>query len=240
MTALGQTYLNIPVFDSTKVSTIPGKIEAEEYYRQMGVFGELTKDADGFMDIGYTDIGDWLKYKVSVTENGTYTLTTRYAGTNAGKFDVYLDDVKKGTVSTTNTGGWQTWSTATSSINLTAGEHILKLQVVASGFNLNWINFSGITTGLNETILPSLDASVYPNPVVDKKFKISFNSSCTDDITVQLYDLSGKTVYTENFGTLNASEININLNHISEIRKGIYILFVKCKEGSLRRKIAFI
>ncbi len=119
MTDLGQIYLDIPVYDSTRVFQVPGRIEAEEYYLQNGLFAELTSDTDGFMNIGYTDSGDWLKYKIFVSENGVYTLSSRYAGTTAGQFDVYVDNVKKTTVNTTNTSGWQNWSSTLTPLNLT-------------------------------------------------------------------------------------------------------------------------
>jgi len=240
MTPLGQIYLDIPVYDSTKVSPVPGRIEAEEYYQQNGIFGELTKDVDGFMNIGYTDAGDWLKYKINVSTTGAYTLTSRYAGTAVGKFDVYVDDLKKGTVNTTNTSGWQNWATATTTLNMNAGEHILKLQVVTSGFNLNWINFTALTTGLNESNLQTLDATVYPNPVAGKRFKITLNSYCSDDISVQLIDLTGKIVYENKIGKLNGTEIDVNLENMNDIRKGIYNLTVRSKEGFLNRKIVLL
>lgn len=240
MTALGQLYIDIPVYDSTEVFQIPGRIEAEEYYLQNGIFAELTNDAEGFMNIGYTNPGDWLKYKISVSSAGFCNLTSRYSGTSAGKFDVYIDDVKKCTVNTTNTGGWQTWTSTTTPVNLTAGDHILKLQVVTSGFNLNWINFSSVTTGLNESNFQQLDATVYPNPVVGKRFKITFSSNSSDDITIQLIDLSGKTVYKDKIEKLNGTEIDVNLENLNNIRKGIYNLTLRSKEGYLNRKVVLL
>jgi len=240
MTELGQLYLDIPVYDSTKVYQIPGRIEAEEYYRQNGVFSELTSDVDGFMNIGYTEAGDWLKYKIVVSSSGVYNLTSRYAGTAAGKFDVYVDDVKQGSVSTTNTSGWQTWASTITSVNLQAGEHILKLLVVTKGFNLNWLDFSESLTGIAETNLKQLDASVYPNPVSGNKFKITFNGNFPDDITIQLIDLSGKIIYSDKIDKGSGKEIEIDLKNTDNIRKGIYNLSIRSKVGYMNRKIAFL
>ena len=238
MSALGQIYLDIPVYDSTKVFQIPGRIEAEEYYKQSGIFGELTQDVDGFMNIGYTDSGDWLKYKISVSNSGTYTLTSRYAGTAAGSFNVYIDDVYLATVNTANTSGWQSWASALNTVNLTAGEHILKLLVVTKGFNLNWLSITEGAAGINEMSQNQLDATVYPNPVIDNKFKVTFKSFCSNDITIQLIDLSGKAVYTNKIEKLNGKDIEIDLNTNNNISKGIYNLSIKSKEGYLNKKIA--
>jgi hypothetical protein len=238
MTTLGQLYLDIPVYDSTFVNVVPGKIEVEEYYRQKGVFADLTSDADGLLDVGYTDAGDWLKYKISVSESGEYQIITRYAGTATGRFDVYIDDVKKATVNTTNTGGWQTWASVVTSISLPAGEHILKLAVVNSGFNLNWLKFEKGAAGIDDNRLQKLKANVYPNPILENKFKIVFENSVTDDMTIQIIDLTGKTVYTQKVGKLNGKEIGVDLRNLPGISKGIYTLSVRTKKGYLNQKIA--
>jgi len=238
MTDLGQIYLNVPVYDSTSMFQIPGRIEAEEYYKQSGLFGELTQDVDGFMNIGYTDTGDWLRYKIFVAKSGTYTITSRYAGTAAGSFNLYIDDVYTTTVNTTNTSGWQTWASVLNTVNLTAGEHVLKLSVVVKGFNLNWLSISEGAAGINEISLNQLDATVFPNPVIGKKFKVVFKSFCSNDITVQIIDISGKAVYSEKFEKLNGKEIEIDLNSNKDISKGIYNLSVKSREGYMNKRIA--
>lgn len=238
MTALGQLYLDIPVYDSTFAYEIPGKIEAEEYYRQKGLFAELTSDTDGLMNIGYTDAGDWLKYKINVTQGGEYQLISRYAGTAAGRFDIYVDDVKKATVNTSNTGGWQTWSSIVTSINLEAGEHLLKLAVVNSGFNLNWLKFEKGVVGISDFSLQNLTADVYPNPIQGNKFKIVFRNTLSDDLDIKLTDLTGKTVYTEKVEKFNGKEIGVDLGNVPGISKGIYSLSVRTTKGYMNKKIA--
>jgi len=238
MTALGQLYLDIPVYDSTFVNELPGRIEAEEYYLQNGVFAEITSDTDGNMNIGYTEAGDFLKYKISVTESGEYQLITRYAGTSSGKFDVYIDDVKKITVNTTNTGSWQSWSSVVNPINLEAGEHILKLAVMSSGFNLNWLKFEKGAAGINEYNMQELQAEVYPNPIPDKKFKIVFRNSVSEELTIQLINVDGKTIFMKNSLKRNGKEIEIDLGNVPGLSTGIYTLSVRSKNGFMNKKIA--
>jgi len=238
MTPLGQLYLDIPVYDSNFVNQVPGRIEAEEYYLQKGIFGEPTNDVDGFMNIGYTESGDWLKYKISATQSGEYQLTTRYAGTAAGKFDVYIDDIKKATVTTTNTGSWQSWASVIKTINLEAGDHILKLVVVSSGFNLNWLKFETEVTGMNDFNIQQLSAEVYPNPITDKKFKIVFRNYISEELTLSISDMTGKIIFNKNIEKLNGKEIGIDLGNLPNISKGIYTLSVISKKGYLNKKIA--
>lgn len=240
MTELGQVYLDVPVYDSMQVSEIPGRIEAEEYYRQKGVFAELTNDIDGFMNIGYTEAGDWLSYKVIVAESGEYAFTSRYAGTAAGKFDVYLDNVKVGTVNTTNTNGWQNWKSVSTTITLDAGEHILKLAVLISGFNLNWLSLVEGFAGLDDPTMSQLDVTVFPNPVVDHTFTIRFSRRVTDEFIILINDLTGKTIYTTEIADSIEKEIPVDLSKIDGMRKGIYTLCIICKEGSVFRKIVLL
>jgi hypothetical protein len=237
MTDLGQLYLDIPVYDSTFVNEVPGKIEAEEYYLQSGIFAELTNDADGFMNIGYTDAGDWVKYKISVADSGTYQFTTRYAGTAVGKFDLYVDDIKKGTVNTSNTNNWQSWASVTNSIRLETGEHVLKLVVVVKGFNLNWLSFAKGSAGISDLSLHLLKADVYPNPVTENEFKIIFQNNCPDILTIQIVDLTGKTLLIKKFENIIGNEIRMNLGDIPEINKGMYTLMIRSKAGYTNKKI---
>jgi hypothetical protein len=240
MTELGQIYLDIPVYDSTQIFEIPGRIEAEEYYQQKGVFAELTNDTDGFMNIGYTEAGNWLKYKIDVAESGNYAFTSRYAGTAAGKFDVYLDDIKVGTVNTTNTNGWQNWKSVSVTINLEAGEHILKIAVLSSGFNLNWMGFEKGFAGLDDPTMSQLDVTVFPNPIVDYTFTIRFNRHIADEFTVQIIDLTGNTIYTTEIAGSIENEVSVDLSKTDGMRKGIYTLCIICKEGSVFRKIVLL
>jgi hypothetical protein len=240
MTALGQLYLDIPVYDSTKVYQIPGRIEAEEYYSQNGIFAELTTDMDGFMNIGYTDAGDWLEYKIDVSESGDYFLMSRYAGTSAGSFDVYVDNVKRGTVNTTITGGWQSWTSAMNTIHLDAGLHKLKLLVVNKGFNLNWLNFSKSTTGISSRSQELFKVTVFPNPVNGDKLKILFDGCSSNEITIQVTGINGKEIYTGKIEKPDSREIEISLKNIGIISKGVYFISFQTRKGYLNKKIVVL
>ena len=139
LTPLGQLYMDIPVYDPDFKFYIPGRIESEEYYLMSGLFAEITEDADGFLDIGWTDNNDWAEYKINVAESATYNLSVRVAGTNPGIIDFLIDGTQKVSVNTPNTNGWQNWQTVTTKIDLQAGEQMLKMLVKDAGFNINYI-----------------------------------------------------------------------------------------------------
>jgi hypothetical protein len=60
------------------------------------------------------------------------------------------------------TGGWQTWQTATTTIDLTAGICTLKVKILQPEFNLNWYKFTESSAGISDNA--NTVFSMYPNP----------------------------------------------------------------------------
>ncbi len=142
---------------------LPGTIEAENFdlggegvayhdldsANQGGAYRtaegvDLESASEGGYNVGWTLTGEWLKYSVNVSQATTYTLTCRVAsGQAGGQFRVEVDgsDVT-GTLTVPSTGGWGTWKTLTKTgVALPAGNHVLRVYVVNSGFNLNNLKF---------------------------------------------------------------------------------------------------
>ncbi len=138
---------------------IPGKLEFENYdkggegityhdnevanyggqYRQDGVDIESNGSR---VNLGYLNIGEWLEYTVNVSEAGTYLLDIRYA--NPGqqpKLKFLLDGVALTEVSNfQNTGGWGNYTTGTmGEVALPAGNHILRMEILQAGINLDYL-----------------------------------------------------------------------------------------------------
>ncbi len=125
---------------------IPGKIEAENYSNSFGIQLENTTDIGQGQNVGYLDLNDWLEYKVDVASASKYTFDLRYASNSeSGKINVLIDGVYYQSTDLPITNGWQTWQTITKNIDLPAGLHTIKIEVVKGGFNLNWFNFSSQT-----------------------------------------------------------------------------------------------
>ena len=100
-------------------------------YRSDGVDLETTADtqdttpAGGPYDLGWTATGQWFKYTVNVATAGTYTVSLRLASPS-GVTDALHIANSAGTslssaVAAPDTGGWQTWTTVTTSVTLPAG-----------------------------------------------------------------------------------------------------------------------
>jgi len=148
---------------------IPGTIQAENYdlggegvayhdndsannggqYRTSeGVDIETTTDTGGGYNVGWTRTGEWIEYTVNVQTTGTYTLTERVAsGASTGQFRIEFDGVDvTGTVTCPNTGGWQNWTSISQTVNLTAGQHVMRIYFLGDETNINYFTFSLMAT----------------------------------------------------------------------------------------------
>lgn len=101
------------------------------------------------MAVGYTQAGEWLKYSVSVAESGEYEITGNVAGTNGtGSFVLYMDGTKIGDEIVAPKGAdYDAYSEVSGGkVNLTAGAHELKLEIVNDWINIDWVEFSKVST----------------------------------------------------------------------------------------------
>jgi hypothetical protein len=121
-----------------------------QYRTTEGVDIETTSDTGGGYDVGWAAPGEWRKHTVNVTAAGSYNINFRVAsGVTTGSFYLEVDGVNvTGTMTTGNTGGWQTWTTLTKTgVSLTAGNHVLRFVEVGDGTNLNWISVTAASGG---------------------------------------------------------------------------------------------
>ncbi len=138
-------------FGGTPVS-LPGTVEAENFdeggsdvayfdttagnsggkYRTTDVDIESSADAGAGYNVGWTGVGEWLKYTVNVPTAGTYDLDVRVAANGTGgTFHIEFNGVDKtGPMAIPNTGGWQKWVTLTKTgVSLNAGQQVMRLVI---------------------------------------------------------------------------------------------------------------
>lgn len=122
-------------------------IQAESFDAMAGIRVEECTDTGGGQDVGFINNGDYLVYN-DVNLTGVSGLTLRVASNTAGgTIEVHLDGIdgpQVGTVTVTNTGGWQSWTTKTVGIYGASG--IRNVYLVFKGgpgylFNINWVQF---------------------------------------------------------------------------------------------------
>lgn len=156
-----------------KAADVPGKVEAEFY--DEGGSGVAYKDTDtknegdakfrtdeyvdivkagNGMAVGYTTTAEWLQYTINVTKAGDYYIGANMScGTSDPACTISIDGKKVASI--TGTGVSQDWDTyaigaASGKVTLTAGEHIMKVQIDAANTNVDYIIFSEESLGGSE------------------------------------------------------------------------------------------
>lgn len=224
---VGVTNLTVPH------RTIPGKIEAEDFVNNNGFSFETCTDTGAGENTSYAAVDKYLDYYVWVQNTGTYKMDFRISVNIASAQVAVLKDqngsmVPLKSVSFTQTGGWQNWQTQSTTVSLTAGKNILRILSRTDGYNLNWLQFSQLTSVESPK---SKTFTLYPSPAHDSFF-LRFNEGQFRKI--ELLDLHGRVL----------SQIT-NLQHlynmdIRGIRPGIYIVKISEKENVYSRKLQII
>ena len=144
---------------------IPGTIQAEDF--DLGGQGQSYNDCDGAnnggqyresavdiqvaseegYNIGWICEDEWLEYTVDVQTAGTYDFVARVASnTTGGGFRIERDGVNlSGDKYFLPTGGWQNWQSVGATIELGAGEQVLRflnLGAFDTEFNFNSMTFT--------------------------------------------------------------------------------------------------
>lgn len=155
----------VPVEPYKTTLQIPGKIEAEDYDKGGNGRGFYDTDisnesslyradnagldtAGGATVYGWVTEGDWLRYTVEVPGSEKMTVSARVAsaGDNAN-FSLLLDEKEIANFNVPNTGDWKTFKEVTDTLDgISEGKHVLKLKVGKPYFNVDWIEFSPVST----------------------------------------------------------------------------------------------
>lgn len=175
-------------------------------YRNDGVDIEETEyNGQPKYSIGYIEDGEWINYTIDVQHTGNYTIRFRTASPNStGRMQVLLDNQSlEENINVPNSGGWHDWQTISlDSVNLTAGEHSLRINFINSGFNFLDIQFIATANGIYQEIDDyTLIGQNYPNPF-NKNTTIPILVSQQTPITLSIYDLKGRLIRTLHNGIL--------------------------------------
>ena len=97
-------------------------------------------------DIGFTVAGEWLNYTVDIKEAGTYTATLHYGNPykHPRSIRLFLDDkeeIANFTIVDEGAKNHAINKTATATMNLPAGQHVIKLLFLSMP-NVNFIDFT--------------------------------------------------------------------------------------------------
>jgi hypothetical protein len=193
------TYYDPKVFSLTSEEAT--RIKASDYAEVSGTAAsQATSDVGGGLNMGWLDTGSSMTYYIDVKDAGYYNVALRIASNaGAGRYQFLLDgNVIADNITMTNTGGWQNWTTLPEfKVKLPAGEHFFRLNVTASGSNLNWIQLTYAPPELSvngDYEIKLLHASGEDKSVYDPEFSFMNKSGTPANISVcaAAYDKDGK------------------------------------------------
>jgi beta-glucanase (GH16 family) len=199
------------------------KYEAENWANMSGVQTEGTADVDGGLNVGWINTNDWIDINVYAATAGNYTLKLRGATPNGPDVcQVQVDYVVAGQIDIANTGGWQTWDTFETTINIpSAGNHAIRLLALTDGFNINWIELCGQGSA-NTAPIASLvaDSQTGTAPLL-----VTFDASASTDAD------GDALTYAWEFGD-GSSATGVIVQHTYTV-EGDYAAVVIVSDGSL-------
>jgi hypothetical protein len=213
--------------NSPAYTQLPATIQAENFVFNNGLSSEETDDTGGGLNMGYTNAGDYLDFRIYVTADQNFSFDYRVASAKGGSIELRLADNPASpriihTVAVPNTGDWQNWQTISATGKLLQGTHTLRIYVKQAEFNINWFKASTITA--SASIDGSKGIEVYPNPV---KNIVHFNTEgLNGNYEVKITNLQGVVVKQY---PLSLKTGSVEKTDMSRFSNGVYIFTIENK-----------
>jgi hypothetical protein len=145
-------------------------------------------------------------------------------------------------VSTTFVPTASQWRTETVSVAPLVGEShgMIKFTVVDSSGNniyIDDINLVNAPVGISTPSLDEYVTQIFPNPGMVNA-QLTFGLFKSEDVTVELLDVTGRVIGIKYLGTKQAGEYTLGLNEISgsSFSSGIYLIRIQAGNSSTFRK----
>lgn len=173
--------------------------------------------------------GEWYEYTVDVHNEGIYDLDIYTSAIQeGGSFKVSVGDSETNTLQAPNTGSWLVTTPVSTSIELSAGEQIMRFTVIDDPlFNIDKFEFS----------LDNTSAEQYPEhssfqAYVNKHREIIIKFKEGSDISIlHLYDVRGNRIKS-----ITAPSSNPKIQ-TSDLENGIYIIQALSNQMNITKKI---
>jgi endoglucanase len=219
--------------DVAIIHSVPGRVQAEDYFFQQGVQLENCSDVGGGQNIGFLDIGDYLDYYVNISEAGTYRVDYRTAAeSEVGQVQMDLIDENGGatllhTVNFPPTGGWQNWATSSEQLDLPEGFHQIRVRITQPLFNMNWFEF----TFLTDIEMPQdlEEVKLYPNPGTGL-YSLEVRLLRRQDLKVRVQNLYGQTLWEKAIPQTLSLDESLDLRHLPA---GHYFMTLVLADGGV-------
>lgn len=237
--ALTNVYAGI--FSDWDIMTFANNKAAEDAVNKMG-YVWCTDSAGLYAGIKLLTPGNFNHYAIDNLSGG------------AGGIDMFngYDDIEKYTTLSTaraTAGGATTGNdvidvVSTGPFNLNPGDSVVVAFALIAGNDLNDItesaglaqnNYNSVTGISENRSVEKNNLYIYPNPASDN-LNIRFQLSKASDVTITLFDLSGRAVLKNVQNKLNAGQQELKMN-IKNLPGGYYIAEIKTNEETISGKV---
>ena len=120
-------------------------------------------NGNGGRVVGYTAVGEWMLYTVTVEIEQVYYWTADVSsGTTGGAFRIYMSNTDiTGKIQVPKTANWDTYTKVTgeTTIALPAGTYQLRLAIENAGCNIDKISFNSEQLSVNNLKIDKLDGA---------------------------------------------------------------------------------
>ncbi len=221
--------------------------------QKMGAGGDKgdTPEADSMIKnegqncyLAETNMGDWTKYTVHVSQAGSYKLNILSAaqGTVNPWVGVSLlngtDSVGTGQIVLPLTTYFHHWvyTKDVATMSLDSGIQVLRFDIIGNGpMNIDYIDFRlAGPVGINQKALV-IPSSIQIEKITAQSHDInlSLNLPSQEAITVQLLDASGRVLANQSYAKVNLGSNLISL-HAGNFKQGL--VFVKVQQGKFKKE----
>lgn len=131
------------VTPSITYTTIPAKIEAENFHFSNGLGTGNTNDEGGGLEVGWLEDNSWLSYGITSPNAQFYTFRFRVANAFSENALLQITDSSNVVVQELRipqTGGMSNFRTISALVQLPAGKHFVKLVAKKGVFSINWFD----------------------------------------------------------------------------------------------------
>jgi arabinoxylan arabinofuranohydrolase len=201
------------------------RTEAETMAQQSGIYTEPC--SEGGMDVTNIVNGNWIMVRgVDFTSAGATNFTARIATAGSGgNIELRLDSLNGtliGTCPAPATGGWQSWISASCSVDDAAakGVHDLYLKFTGDGgdlFNFNWWQFQ-----------PSINTQ---SPVASVKFEAEAGVLGSDFAVSNSTSPAYITITTDDTGNIPSNSMRVATYTVTFPTAGTYQLYAHVRVG---------
>lgn len=211
------------------------RVEAETMAYSSGLKTEVCTDNGGGINVSSISNGDYIKVKDVDFKDGVTSFEARVtsSGSNA-KIELRLDSQTGTLLGTCDVSGASSWTTKTCQVSGGSGKHDLFLKFVGGSgdlFKFNWWKFTpngtankNLKSPVNSTRPGNLKVSFVTG--VNNALLLDFSQPVPmKNLTVGVYNLSGRLITTLFAGQTQSSHLVLPLNN-SGIHTGVYMIKV--------------